>query len=204
MSCYFVAFCLQNLLWNVKCWHVGRSGLFIAKDASLSLPAWFWFSLDQCICLMMLLREIYWLCSLSSKYCCITQIGSLCFLMMPTSSGNRNDLLLFLLSGKHHIHLPKVTFLYDYVDEFHVQKTDMLINMQIFWSPDIFLDSLAVLLICGSGCDAASSFPSNNNKSLVVAEKNLNEGLLMLLLWLNCLLLSSWPELWKPAEHYCK
>lgn len=97
-----------------------------------TLPAWFWCSLDQCICLMMLLREIYWLCSLSSKYCCITQIGSLCFLMMPTSSGNRNDLLLFLLSGKHHIHLPKVTFLYDYVDEFHVQKTDMLINMQIF------------------------------------------------------------------------
>lgn len=36
VSCYFVAFCLQNLLWNVKCWHVGRSGLFIAKDASSS------------------------------------------------------------------------------------------------------------------------------------------------------------------------
>lgn len=36
VSCYFVAFCLQNLLWNVKCWHVGPSGLFIAEDASSS------------------------------------------------------------------------------------------------------------------------------------------------------------------------
>lgn len=172
-----------------------------------TLPAWFWFSLDQCVCLMMLLREIYWLCSLSSKYCCITQMAHSVFLMMATSSGNRNDLLLFLLSGKDHIHLPKVTFLSLEVVWLRWRgpcaKNRYVNNMQSFWSPDIFLESLAVLLICGSGCDATSSFPSNN-KSLVVAEKNLNEGLLMLLLWLNCLLLSLWPELWKPAEHYCK
>lgn len=171
-----------------------------------TLPAWFWFSLDQCVCLMMLLREIYWLCSLSSKYCCITQMAHSVFWwwQQVQETGTTfsfsccQENITFICQKWHFCH-----FLYDYVDEFHVQKTDMLINMQIFWSPDIFLDSLTVLLICGSGCDAASSFPSNN-KSLVVAERNLNEGLLMLLLWLNCLLLSLWPELWKPAEHYCK
>lgn len=172
-----------------------------------TLPAWFWFSLDQCVCLMMLLREIYWLCFLSSKYCCITQMAHYVFFDGGNEFRKQEWPSPFPAvrkrshsSAKSDILSLEVVWLRWRVP---CAKNRYVNNMQIFWSPDIFLESLAVLLICGSGCDATSSFPSNN-KSLVVAEKNLNEGLLMLLLWLNCLLLSLWPELWKPAEHYCK
>lgn len=114
--CYENVISCKVLTCLIRAW-------FVVKDAP---PTDFnCMILDQCSCLMMLLRAIYWLYSLSSypNYCCVTQMayrvfyGSQELMFATVNVKNKNDLqktfwhacdlLLSLLSGQNDANLQK-------------------------------------------------------------------------------------------------